>query len=133
MADEEQQINLTPLWIRRLVWDALPHSEVEAYLPKFGLMPGSPEGHEMEHVNSHKRIEKLAPISDVLVATTQLTGSVLGKAIVEHQEITDPALIERAIRAYTTSVHAGSVAVLATLLDEGLIEITDKDSNGFLG
>ena len=129
----EEQINLTPLWIRRLVWDALPHNEVVDYLPKFGLMPGSPEGHEMEHRDSHKRIEKLVPIADILAATTKLTGTVLGKAIVEHTGITNPELVERTIRAYTTSVHAGSVAILATLLDEGLIQITDKDTDGFLG
>lgn len=129
----EEQINLTPLWVRRLVWDALPHSQVADYLPKFNLMPGSAEGHEMEHRDSHARIAKLESIAEILAATTRLTGTVLGKAILENQGVTDPALVERSIRAYTTSVHAGSVAVLATLIDEGLIEITDKDTNGFLG
>lgn len=130
---EEEQINLTPLWIRRLVWDSLPHSKVAEYLPMYNLMPGSEEGHEMEHRDSHRRIEKLNPIAEILSATTRLTGTVLGKAILEFKGITDPDLTESAVQAYTTAVHAGSVAILATLLDEGLIEITDKDKNGFLG
>lgn len=121
-----EEINFTPVWVRRLLWDLIPHALVEEHIAHMGLLPASEDGHEMEHQESHKRLERLAPIAQILTETTRLAGGVLGRAILEEKGIQDTKVREDAMVAYTSAVHAGTVAVMSTLLDEGLIEITEK-------
>ena len=73
MSDVEpvaEPVDLTPVLTRQLAWDCLPCAEVEGVLCKLGMTPGSPQGIEIEHGNSHARIPMPATTAAVSAANS---------------------------------------------------------------
>lgn len=119
----DEVINLDAILKRRLAWDILPCPTVPKYIKLLGMVPGSDGGDELEHVQSHHRINRLAPIVQDVDAYSQLAGEVAGRAILENQGIEIEAQSEEQIQHYSALVTGSTRAVIANLIDNGVLHI----------
>lgn len=108
---------------RRIMWDTLPCNAVSTAYVANGLLPGSEEGDLIEHAASHKRINQVVPIYTELVLHSSVAGAVLGRAILESQGESDFDDSDPRIQQYMKVMQAGSIAVLANLIDSGAVAI----------
>jgi hypothetical protein len=125
---EGPQVDLyTPQMItKRLLWDIVPCSEVEKMLPLMNLTPDSPDVSEMEHKASHKRLAQVGPLGEMLALLVPIVSGITASAMLNNSGF--PADEEAAItltRHHSVVLTSGVVAVLANLLDMGIIEYTD--------
>ena len=131
MSDVEpvaEPVDLTPVLTRQLAWDCLPCAEVEGVLCKLGMTPGSAEGIEIEHDNSHARILTVMPMEAILQQLSSVLGSVISVAMTEHRGITDDMGegMEMFAEQNAEVALASSRAVLAQLFEEGIIMYTPE-------
>lgn len=119
----EEQIDVSPLIKRRMVWDVLPCTEAAGFISRVGLVPGSDGGDEMEHRQSHSRINQLLPIVRAVDDFSRLAGEVAGRAILENQGIEIDSQSEGEINKYTTAVMASCRTVIANLIENGVLHI----------
>lgn len=115
---------------RKLIWDIVPCSRVLEFMPKMGVVPGSEEGEAVEHRASHERLNSVLPIVAIVTRLGLLGGEVASRAILENQGIepTDAVIQQQSL------VAAGvTQAVIANLIEMGLIDITGKVYRGLLG
>jgi hypothetical protein len=126
--EDDLQVDLyTPQTLtKRLAWDIVPCSEVEALLPLMGLSPDSAEVSEMEHEASHDRIEQLTPLKEMLALLIPLVSGITASAmLVNSGNSVDEETAAVLQRHHSVVVRAGVVAVLANLLDMGIITYSD--------
>jgi hypothetical protein len=126
--EDDLQVDLyTPQMLtKRLAWDIVPCSEVEALLPLMGLSPDSAEVSEMEHEASHDRIEQLTPLKEMLALLIPLVSGITASAmLVNSGNSVDEETAAVLQRHHSVVVRAGVVAVLANLLDMGIITYSD--------
>lgn len=124
MRMHEEPISIDDLVKRRMVWDATPCSSAREMIRKVGLVPSSEAGYRVEHRASHVRINRLIPIEDELILYSGCAGEILGRAILENQGIeVGEGLSDPDLQHYIKVVHAGVVAVLANLVDEGIVSL----------
>ena len=133
MSDVEpvaEPVDLTPVLTRQLAWDCLPCAEVEGVLCKLGMTPGSPQGIEIEHGNSHARILTVMPMEAILQQLSSVLGSVISVAMTEHRGITDEMQEGDGMAQFAEQnaevALASSRAVLAQLFEEGIIMYTPE-------
>lgn len=63
----EGLISVKPLIMRQLVWDMIPHEDVNEVMQSLHLLPGSEENFELEHLDAHKRDFVIQPNSPVVM------------------------------------------------------------------
>ena len=125
--NEPEVVDIAKILRRRMCWDIIPCEDVEATLSKHGLVPGSEEGNEIEHLASHRRLDALAPINQWLTLTSRIAGEVLGTAILEsHGNGPMESNSEQQRGQYVQLVMAGAQAVMASLLDQGVVRINHE-------
>lgn len=110
--------------IRKLAWDIIPCPNVRDFMPLLGLVPGSDDVNEMEHAESHRRLDRLAPLVDVIedqchAAAHVVTACMLRLDIDDAEE----GVEEQVVVQNASVLHAGMVAILAQLLDDGTLVI----------
>jgi len=118
-------LDFEPIIKRKLAWDIIPCSAAADFLPRLGLIPGSDGGNDQEHRQSHHRLNQTAPIDSAVKLFSGLAGEIAGRAILESQghEIendSDPQL-----QHYRDVVSACSQAVVANLIESGLVRINE--------
>jgi hypothetical protein len=126
--EDGPQVDLyTPQMLtKRLAWDIVPCAEVEALLPLMGLTPDSPDVSEMEHKASHERIDQLAPLREMLALLIPLVSGITASAmLVNSGNSADEETAAVLQRHHSVVVRAGVVAILANLLDMGIISYSD--------
>lgn len=120
----EPAIDLMPVIRRKLVWDILPCPTQGAELVKYDLIPGSVEGDEVEHRQSHTRLNRLIPIDKTVKLLSAMAGEIVGRCILESQGVdVDDALGEAQIAQFAKVATASTIAVLANLVDQEIISI----------
>jgi hypothetical protein len=120
---EEKPLDLLPLIKRRMAWDVVPCPDQPDILKKMGLLPGSEQGNDLEHKASHVRLNQIAPIQHWLSVMSGAAGEAAARAILESHGIeVDEGLENPQMQHYIRVVYATSVAVVANLLDYGIIE-----------
>lgn len=126
--EEGPQVALfTPQMLtKRLLWDIAPCEDVETLIPLIGLTPDSRDVSEMEHQASHERIYQLAPLREMLALLLPLVSGITASAmLVNSGNPVDEEAAEILKRHHSVVVRAGVVAVLANLLDMGIISYAD--------
>ena len=116
-----------PLIKRQLAWDILPCAQTPGFLKRLGLIPGSDGGDDLEHHQSHKRINRILPIEDVVNLYGQLAGEVAGRAILDVQDHEieddeDPKLMH-----YRDTIRACVQAVIANLLEANVLYLAEDE------
>lgn len=118
-------INPEPLIKRRLAWDILPCGMTPGFMKSLGLLPGSDGGDDLEHHQSHMRLNSLGPISDLVKVYSELAGDIVGRSILEsqHHEIEDDE--DPKLKHYQDTVRACVQAVIANLIDAEVIHLAE--------
>jgi hypothetical protein len=126
--EEEPQVDLfTPQMLtKRLLWDIIPCSDVEKMIPLMKLSPESPDVSEMEHRASHERLAQVLPLKEMLDLLGPLVSGITASAMLVNSGISADEETAVALQRHHSSVlRAGMVAVLANLLDMGIITYAD--------
>ncbi|MFE4681565.1 hypothetical protein ACFRNJ_12105 [Streptomyces sp. NPDC056721] len=122
---EDLQVDIyTPQMLtKRLAWDIVPCGEVEGLIPLMGLTPDSKDVSDMEHAASHDRIDALTPLKEMLALLIPIVSGITASAmLVNSGKSVDEETAALLQRHHSVVVRAGVVAVLANLLDMGIIE-----------
>jgi hypothetical protein len=115
---------LMPTIRKRLVWDIVPDEKVVPWSKNLGINPGSEEGNVIEQADAERRRRALLPFHILLQYTALQAGDVLTRAKMLNSGNYDSpgdVLIIDEEHDYTQTVHAGVLAVIANLLDLGVL------------
>lgn len=118
---------LYPLMLRKYTWDLLPCNSVQRFMPILGLVPASEEGAEIEHKESHKRIALQEPLQDKLQVYSAMTATVLAAlALALDRGPEPPNIVQMVTSQFTQTIHVGSSAIIANLIDQGYLQLGPK-------
>lgn len=121
-------IDLGPLWLRRISWDALPCDMVEEVQALLGLTPaGDDQQADRDHFASHERIaliEDLAPAIDYLAP---FVSQVLTEAIIVqmgHIDLTED-LKKKLIGQNQEIIRSATSVMLAQFIATGVLALVE--------
>lgn len=108
---------------KRITWDIAPCDSAEQVAIKIGLQPASSEVEEMEHFQSHGRLQAVAMLAPVIQMTSVFSAEVVrGAMMVEHGDaIGDEQILEA--EKLAPLIFATALAIIAELNDVGLIHL----------
>lgn len=111
---------------KRLLWDIVPCPQVPGMIPLMKLNPDSPDVAEMEHRASHDRLALVVPLKEMLDLLGPIVSGITASAMLVNSGISADEEAAVALQRHHSSVlRAGMVAVLANLLDMGIITYAD--------
>ena len=126
---DDDNIDLTPKYKGRLTWDLLAHNEVQAWLPKLGLVPPSAEGLELDHVEAHARPAAIQPLAGLVAALSSLCSEIHAAYVigeVPDELLPTEDLREEARESYAdlafTVAQSCTLAVIAELMQEHILD-----------
>lgn len=126
-------LDLQPLWLRRLAWDAIPCNLAPAIHRELGLLPAGDEQQEdNDHVASHKRIALIEPLVDSVQFLAPMMAQVVTKSILANMkkhgnEIPDvPGIEEKIIEQNIEIIRASTLTIIAQFLSLGVLEYVEK-------
>lgn len=114
-------IDARPLLTRRLAWDMLPHDITPVVLRKLGMVPPCEEGEELEHHESHRRLDPLIEIEDQLRPVISVAKQIMSAAMLGHPD--GPPLNEEVVGEI---VRASCVGMLAHLVNLEVVQVNDS-------
>jgi hypothetical protein len=126
--DDEPQVDIyTPeMLVKRLLWDIVPCSQVDDMVPLMNLSPESSDVRDMEHRASHERLAQVLPLKEMLDILGPLVSGITASAMLVNSGISADEKTAAALQRHHSSVlRSGLVAVLANLLDMGIITYAD--------
>lgn len=132
MIEEElDPIDLRPLHIRRFSWDILPCGSAQSIQAKMGLVPSTTEAAELEHVESHARMQMVSLIEPAITQFSRIVSEVLSKYIVDIasdavKDAMNDEMSEKLIAQNAEMVRVGTLSICASLMDTGVIGYTKK-------
>jgi hypothetical protein len=126
-----EEVDLTQLWLRRIAWDVIPCADAPSVQASLGLVPSDPEAAENEHRASHARMALASPLEPAIDQFAGAVSQVLSRYLVDMfgtqvKESITPELMDKLVRQNTEIVRVGSMAVLAQLIDTGVLGYTEK-------
>jgi hypothetical protein len=129
--DDIGDLDLKPLWLRRLAWDCLPCEEAPTVQAALGLVPVTEEGEELDHRASHQRMALVTHLSPAIEYFADLIGQVLSASLVAGQPEADTRQLTDELRAQFTTQNAeiiriASLVVIAQLISTGVLGYTEK-------
>lgn len=110
---------------RRLAWDILPCGMTPGFMKNLGLLPGSDGGDDLEHHQSHQRLNRIAGIQDTVKAYSELAGEVAAKAILRDLDYGFEDNDNPRLKHYQDTIKACVQAVVANLIDTEVIHLTE--------
>lgn len=131
MTDEfdYDETDTVPVLVRKMVWDILPCDEVEELMPALGLIAAGEDVAEMEHEESHDRLELLKPVINEVEIYTTIAADIYSNALVESVSEEVPAAHKAMLTEQNFMIlRGGVIAVLAQLLDTGKLKYGDDVS-----
>ena len=120
-------IDLKPLLLRKMAWDIIPCNAVELYWDKLGLTPSSDECSELEHTESHSRLNQIAPLVNYVEIYAALIAQVVTALMVPDEDAPEDGELMEDSRYQAMEVQnrevlrSGLYAGLAQLFDTGII------------
>lgn len=128
-ADLYRRCNLTdlaPTLRQRLAWDIIPDKDVVRWTKSLGLSPASPDVSSTEMAAATHRRLKLNSLANVLGMLGTVSGELIVAARMEEAREKGVASPVGAVKTgetedVITAVIAGSIAVVAELLDLGIL------------
>jgi len=122
-----ENIDARPLLTRRLAWDMLPHMYSSIVLSRLGLVPPGDEGEDLEHEDSHQRLDPLLNIECHLRPILPLVKDVICAAMLVDQDGSPTPLNEEVVGEI---VRASCVGVLAHLVEQQVVQVNDGQVGG---
>ena len=122
MSYSTEGIDARPLLTRRLAWDMLPHYLSPVVLNRLGMVPPSEEGEDLEHDDSHRRLDPLLDIEHHLRPVLPIVKDVLCAAMLVDQDGSPNALTEDVVGEI---VRASCVGMLAHLVQLEVVQVND--------
>ena len=125
MPDEALPYVLTPAQIRnRIVRDVVPCSQVDSVSQMLGIQPTSPEVADMEHRESHSRLDATKPLEQAvgmmaLFAAEAATGAILDAT---GEQVLGRDMAEATVKLQPV-VFMSAIAIIAELLDAGYVHL----------
>lgn len=117
-----ENIDARPLLTRRLAWDMLPHMYTSIVLNRLGMVPPGDEGEDLEHEDSHHRLDPLLSIECHLRPILPLVKNVICAAMLVDQDGSPTPLNEEVVGEI---VRASCVGVLAHLVEQQVVQVND--------
>lgn len=134
--DDMGDIDLGPLWLRRLSWDALPCEMVEEVQNALELVPvGDEQQSEKDHKASHYRIALVDHLSPAVEYLSPYLSKVLTKAIVMQlgDDVKDQVTSEveaKLVIQNSEIIRSASLTIIAQFLSTGVLDyVNDKEAS----
>jgi hypothetical protein len=130
-AEEMGEVDLTNMWLRKFSWDIIQCSEVQEMQRKIGLVPTDQESAELEHIESHTRMKMVGPLEPAIDDFAGLVSKVLSAYLIEiasegvKSQVSD-ATSEKLVKQNAEILRIGTLAIVATLMDTGVIGYTER-------
>jgi hypothetical protein len=115
-----------PLTRRELAFDLLPHDEVQALLPHLNLAGSDSEMFDLEHRDSHERLNAVQPILPLIQIFSSLTAETFNLAYLQPEPDEDESVKARreAFNKQNLAVIQSSfIAILAQFIQMGVVAI----------
>lgn len=126
-------IDLEPLWLRRLAWDALPCEMVEDVQRALGLVPvGEDQQSDKDHHASHQRVAMVEDLSPAVEYMAPFLSKVLTRAIImqlgegAQGQVTDDVEHKLAIQN-AEIIRSASLTIIAQFISTGVLEYVRSD------
>ena len=140
--DDDQILDLTPIVTRKLMWDLIDHNDIGPELyESLNLCPSTEEGEELEHTESHKRLQAVVPIARLVEVYSMLSAEIMAGMLMDFsknkiESVSDDIDYETLRDLYIQDtfkyVRAGSIGILSQLMDIGIIKLSDDYLNASL-
>lgn len=118
-------LDLGPLWLRRISWDALPCDLVESIQARLGLTPaGDEDSADRDHKASHARLELISDLSPAVEYLSPFVAQVLTEAIIVqlgHADTIDEGLKKKLISQNQEIIRSATVVMLAQFIATGVL------------
>lgn len=133
IGDVSFQNEVMPVVRKRLAWNTVPDDLVAKYSKGLRISPGSEEGDAVERNEAGRRMVLLLPLMPLVGVMANTTGDLISRAKALASEAgtedegslrIDPSL------DVTAEVAAGTMAVIANLLDLGVLKYGNGVSAG---
>lgn len=110
-----------PAIFRGMLRDVVACSDYDEVCQLLGLVPAGPDVDEIEHYQSHARIEKFMPVAEEALSHADVAARVLHRLtrMGECAENGD----ERSLAMFHFVTRTACTAVIAHLLQKGILEI----------
>lgn len=109
--------------LRELTWDIVPCGQVRDFMPSLGLTPASDDVNEMEHQESHVRLDRLLPIAEVIDDQCHGAAHVI-TAVMLRQDLEcelDPEIEKHMLNQNESVLYSGTIAIISNLIDSGVL------------
>ncbi len=116
-----------PLMLRKYAWDIIPCDAVSAFLPVVGLIPSSAEGAQVEHADSHQRLDKQLPVQPLIAIHAAFAARVTA-AFALRMDINEyeDGLVEGVTKQFAETIHVGATTMIAQLIEDGYLQLGPK-------
>jgi hypothetical protein len=119
-------IDARPLLTRRLAWDMLPHCYTPLVLNRLGMVPASEEGEDLEHDDSHRRLDPLVNIEPQMRPILEIVTNILCAAMLVDEDDSPHTLNEEVVGEIA---RASCVGMLAHLVNTEVVQVKDRASD----
>lgn len=121
--------DLTAVLQRQLVLDLVPCGKGQQAINSIGMVPASTEGAEVEHIMSHARLDKIAPINGPIQVYSAMVAEIWTKLFLTNQpEGMIPETFHGQIyEAQVSHIYQATAAILANMIDSGILSIGQPD------
>lgn len=129
--DDLEPIDLTNIWLRKFAWDVIACQDAQELQAKIGLVPTDQESAELEHVESHKRMRMVSPLEPAVNDFSDMISKILSTYLIDmaseavKSQLTD-VLTEKLETQNSEMVRIGALAIIATLIDTGVLTYTEQ-------
>jgi hypothetical protein len=115
-------IDARPLVTRRLAWDMLPHLYSPLVLRRLELIPPGDEGQDLEHEDSHRRLDSVLAIEPHLRPILPIVKDVICAAMLVDEDGSPTPLN---VEVVSEIVRASCAGILAHLVDQEVVQVND--------
>lgn len=119
-----EPIDLTPILLRRMSWDCLPCGTVVDIQKKLGLVPGSDDNAQMEHQESHRRMEQVGSLEPSVEVFATVLSKILGTAMLDATGVADEVsnwMLEKFLAQNAEVIRISAQAIIAQFIATGVL------------
>lgn len=118
-------MGIAPVVFRGMLRDIVACDDFSDACRMLGLIPSSPDVDEVEHLQSHQRLELFGDVADEALAHAEIAGDVLYRVICAHHDCAGHS--EQAKAMYQFICRTAVATVTAHLLEDGTLAVGDME------
>jgi hypothetical protein len=123
----EKPIDAIPMYTSRMVWDMMPCGEAMDTLRALGITPPSDETAEMEHEQSHRRLDATARYTTRIALMAQIAAKIALRWYVmepdEYEGLTEDQIVALEF-SYAALIASAATAIIANLMADDKAGVT---------